>query len=67
MSSLAAAAAATNLALPTQFPYVALVGSLTPFLTIWQTMVVSKARKEAGVMYPTYMVEEKEAKAGSAK
>lgn len=49
------------------FAYVALVGSLTPVLNIWQTMVVSRARKQAGVAYPTYMVEEKEAKVGSAK
>lgn len=59
--------AALHLTLPQGYGYVALAAVSTTFLTIFQSVLVSKARKTSGVKYPTMLVDEKEAKADPKK
>ena len=50
-----------SLVLPSNFAYVSFAASSTAILTFWQSIVVSKARKAAGIKYPTMMVDEERA------
>ncbi|PWN29255.1 membrane-associated proteins in eicosanoid and glutathione metabolism [Jaminaea rosea] len=59
--------AALHLTLPQGYGYVALGALGTCFLTIFQSLLVSKARKASGVKYPQMYADEKEAKVDAKK
>ncbi|KAG9104197.1 hypothetical protein FRC06_004622 [Ceratobasidium sp. 370] len=48
----------TTITLPENYGYVALAAISTGFLTLWQTTLVSKARKRSGVKYPQMYAEQ---------
>ncbi|SCV69527.1 BQ2448_2547 [Microbotryum intermedium] len=59
-------AALTQLLIPNDFKYVIAVGACTGLLNIYQSILVSKARKRAGIKYPALYASNQEAERNAA-
>lgn len=56
------------LGLPNNYPFVVGAAAAAPLLTVWQSLLVSRARKLAGIKYPQmYATKEEESLSPSAR
>ncbi|SGY77574.1 BQ5605_C005g03672 [Microbotryum silenes-dioicae] len=62
----AVSAALTQLLIPNDFKYVIAVGACTGLLNVYQSVLVSKARKLAGIKYPALYASNEEAERNAA-